>query len=104
MTNEFEQVWQIISDYRVRAQAFLAAGDEAKVEPTSDVVIPTFDSDGYLTDLYIEPTAMTQFTNTEFEQILTGALQDGVDGWRDTGMAVFHRFWSPESPLYQQDV
>jgi len=100
-----ESVERDIAAIRARRAAFeLAASKRVGIGPVSEEVVPAFDFDGYLTGLWIEPTALRRYTNIELEELLTTALRDGTTRYSEAAMAIFDQYWSPNSPLYQQDL
>ena len=60
-------------------------------DPISDVVVASFDRDGYLRDLFIEPTALTDYTHTGLEDLITAVLRDGNERLREACNAVIDR-------------
>lgn len=71
----YEEFQQELEETRARIAAFMLALDQIQIDPTSDDVVAQFDSDGFLKDLYIDPTAMRRYTNTELEQLVTDVLR-----------------------------
>ena len=69
------ELQQELEDGRGRIAAFLLALEHMEVDPISDDVVAKFDSDGYLDDLWIDPTAMRRYTNVELEGLITDVLQ-----------------------------
>lgn len=47
--------------------------------PFGQDVQATFDRNGYLTDLYIDPTALTRYTHVELEDVITDTLRGGAE-------------------------
>jgi DNA-binding protein YbaB len=55
------------------------------------------DGDGYLRDMFIEPTALTTHTHTELEDLITDVLRDSHVRLREVVLEVFNRYWGPDS-------
>lgn len=70
----------------------------------SDVVVPTFDGDGYLCDLFIEPTALADYTYTGLEDLITEVLSEGTQRLREVSLAAIDRYWGPESSWQELNV
>ncbi|ETA90030.1 MULTISPECIES: YbaB/EbfC family nucleoid-associated protein [Mycobacterium avium complex (MAC)] len=70
----------------------------------SDVVVPTFDGDGYLRDLFIAPTALADYTHTGLEDLITEVLSEGTQRMREAVQAAVDRFWGPESSWHELKV
>ena len=100
MTDE-EYVAAIIEgvrDTRARAAEFNAAVERAiELDPISDLVAVKLDGDGYLRDMFIEPTALTSHTHTELEHLITVVLRDSHVRLREVVLEVFNRYWGPDS-------
>ncbi|KPN48854.1 hypothetical protein AN931_22975 [Mycobacterium intracellulare subsp. chimaera] len=73
-------------------------------DPISDVVIASFDRDGYLSDLFIEPAALADYTHTELEDLITEVLRDGNERLREASLAIMDRYWGPESSWHELKV
>ena len=73
-------------------------------DPISDVVVASFDRDGYLRDLFIEPTALTDYTHTGLEDLITEVLRDGNERLREASNAVIDRYWGRESSWHELKV
>lgn len=102
--DEVEDFEQGVAEAAARAAAFNAATDSVEIDPISDVVVAKFDSDGFLTRLDIDATALKQYTNTELEEIITKVLRDSNNQLRDAVQALFERYFVPHSPLYQSEI
>ena len=100
MTDE-EYVAAIIEGVRAtraRAAEFNAAVERAiELDPVSDVVAVKLDGDGYLRDMFIEPTALTSHTHTELEHLITDVLRDSNVRLREVVMEIFNRYWGADS-------
>jgi DNA-binding protein YbaB len=87
-----------IRDTRARAAEFNAAVERAiELDPISDLVAVKLDGDGYLRDMFIEPTALTTHTHTELEDLITDVLRDSHVRLREVVLEVFNRYWGPDS-------
>jgi hypothetical protein len=74
-TDVYEEYQQELEAVKNRIAAFMVALERIKVDPINDDVVATFDSDGYLADLYIDPTAMRRYTNVELEELIGDVLR-----------------------------
>ncbi len=86
------------------AELNTAAHNMREQDPISDVVVATFDGDGYLCDLFIEPTALADFTHTGLEDLLTEVLSEGTQRLREVAQAAIDRYWGPESSWQELQV
>jgi hypothetical protein len=83
---------------RALTAEFNAAMQRAiELDPISDQVVATLDGDGYLRDLFIEPTALTSHTHTELEDLITDVLRDSNVRLREVVMEAVSRFWGENS-------
>lgn len=73
-------------------------------DPSSDVIVPTFDADGYLHELFIAPTALTDYTYTGLEELITEVLTEGTQRMREVVLAAVDRYWGPESSWHELKV
>ena len=71
----YEAFQQELEEVRGRIAAFMLALEGIEVDSTSDDVVARFDSDGFLADLYIDPTAMRKYTHIELEELVTDVLR-----------------------------
>jgi hypothetical protein len=79
----YEAFQQELEEVRGRIAAFMLALDEVKGDPLNDDVVAKFDSDGYLDDLWVDPTAMRRYTNVELEGLITDVLQGTERGMKE---------------------
>ena len=86
------------------AELNTAAHNVREQDPISDVVVATFDGDGYLCDLFIEPTALADFTHTGLEDLITEVLSEGTQRLREVAQAAIDRYWGPESSWQELTV
>jgi hypothetical protein len=83
---------------RARAAEFKASTQKAiELDPISDQVVASFDGDGYLHDLFIAPTALTSYTYTELEELITEVLRDSTYRLREVVREAFDRYFGPDS-------
>ena len=83
---------------RARAAEFNAAVQRAfELDPISDLVAVSVDGDGYLRDLFIEPTALARHTHTELENLITDVLRDSHVRLGELVMEIFNRYWGTDS-------
>jgi hypothetical protein len=69
--------------------------------PISDEVQATFDVDGYLENLYIEPTALTRHTYIELEDLITDVLRASNERMRDAMREVIGLHIGPDAPVHE---
>ena len=74
------------------AELNTAAHNMREQDPISDVVVATFDGDGYLCDLFIEPTALADFTHTGLEDLITEVLSEGTQRLREVAQAAINQY------------
>jgi hypothetical protein len=70
-------------------------------DPISDVVVASFDRYGYLSDLFIAPTALADYTHTGLEDLITDVLTDSYQRLREASLAAIDRYWGPESSWHE---
>ncbi|WP_142383332.1 hypothetical protein [Mycobacterium intracellulare] len=83
------------------AELNAAAHNMRERDPVSDVVMASFDSDGYLSDLFITPTALADYTHTGLEDLITDVLRESFAALRDASLAIIDRYWGPESSWHE---
>lgn len=94
-----------LKESRSRAMAFDEAVREAlDSESISDTVTVTFDVDGYLDDLFIDPAASARYTHTELEELITAVLRDGSERLRRAMETTIERHFGPGSAWREMDV
>lgn len=86
------------------AELNAAAQSMREQDLISDVVMPTFDGDGYLCDLFIAPTALADYTYTALEDLITEVLSEGTRQLREVAQAAINRYWGPESSWHELKV
>jgi len=79
------------------AELNAAAQTMREQDPISDVVRATFDGHGYLCDLFIAPTALTDYTHTGLEDLITDVLAQSCQRLNEAAQAAIDRYWGPES-------
>lgn len=68
--------------------------------PFGEEVQVTIERDGYIEDLYIDPTALTRYTHIELEDLITDVLRGGSERMYAVLMEAFHQHIGPEdSPV-----
>jgi hypothetical protein len=93
-----EAIKEALRETRARAAQFTAATQKAiELDPISDLVVATFDGDGYLNDLFIDPTALTRYTHTELEDLLTEVLRDSTLRLREVVSESIDRYFGADS-------
>jgi DNA-binding protein YbaB len=81
---------ELNTDWRRRAAA---------LRPINDDVQAVLDSDGFIEDLYIDPTALTRYTHIELEDLITEVLRDSGERLREVILETSEQHTGPESPL-----
>jgi DNA-binding protein YbaB len=81
---------ELDTDWRRRAAA---------LRPINDDVQAVLDSDGFIEDLYIDPTALTRYTHIELEDLITEVLRDSSERLREVILETSEQHTGPESPL-----
>jgi DNA-binding protein YbaB len=82
------------------AELNAAAQKAIELDPISDLVVATFDADGFLVDLFIDPTALTSYDHTELEDLITEVLRDGNSRLREVVLETFDHYFSAGSPWH----
>lgn len=98
------QVEKSLRHMRARHAAWEDAVNDLTVDPIHSAVQPTFDSSGTLTELYIAPNALLDFTNMELEVILTDALRHARHGIYDQMVDLFARYLAPGDPRFDPNA
>ena len=94
------QVEATIAHWRARHAAWNAAVDSIEVERFHDAVAARFDSNGTLIALDIDPSALTNYTNVELEQIITDVLQRTRESVHEQVMNLFAHYLAPSDPRF----
>ena len=90
--------------WRARNAAFLDAVTRITVDPVHDAVTARFDGNGTLQGLDIDPSALSQYTNVELEELITEVLQKTRTQLHAKVMDLFATFLSPNHPRFDPDV
>lgn len=86
-------------------EEFLSAMQQVSgLESEGEVVAAAFDEDGYLKDLFIDPIAPAELTNTELEEMLTSELQSGSVRQREAMRKIVDRYFGPASAWQEIDA
>jgi hypothetical protein len=94
------QVEATIAHWRARHAAWNTAVDHIEVERFHDAVSARFDSNGTLTAVDIEPSALSNYTNTELEEIITDVLQRTRESVHEQVMDLFAQYLAPNDPRF----
>ncbi|KAA1243950.1 hypothetical protein F0Q45_25265 [Mycobacterium simiae] len=87
---------------RARIAQFHAALQQAvELDPIGDLVRATLDADGYLSDLSIDPTALTGHTHTELEELITEVLRASNLRLREAAQEAIDRYFAKGSSSWQ---
>ena len=89
---------------RARHAAWQLAIEQITVTPIHADVVPVFDTDAMLVRLHIEPTAMTRYTHTELEELITRSLQDARIQMKERISELFAKYLAPGDPLFEPDI
>jgi hypothetical protein len=98
------RVEQSIAHWRARNAAYLDAVSRIVADPVHEAVRATFDSDGTLTGLEIDPSALADYTNTELEHILTEVLRRTRTQVHTRVMELFETYLAPNHPRFDPNV
>jgi DNA-binding protein YbaB len=94
------QVEATIAHWRARHAAWTAAIERIQVDPVHDAVAARFDSNGTLIAVDIDPAALSNYTNTELEQIITEVLQRTRASVHEQVMDLFATYLAPNDPRF----
>lgn len=98
------QVEATIAHWRARHAAWTAAVSGIQVGPIHDAVSARFDSNGTPVAVDIHPAALTSYTNTELEQIITDVLQHTRALVQDQVMDLFAKYLAPDDAQFDPDA
>ena len=98
------QVEASIAHWRARNAAFQEAVSRITVEPVHEAVRARFDSNGTLLALEIDPAALSDYTNTELEDIITDVLQKTRTQLHAHMMGLFETYMAPGHARFDPDV
>lgn len=93
-----------IAHWRARNAAFQEAVGRITIDPVHEAVQAQFDSNGTLLALEVDPAAMSDYTNTELEQIITDVLQKSRTQLHAQVMELFETYMSPGHPRFDPNV
>ena len=96
-----------IAHWRARNAAFQEAVGRITVEPVHEAVRARFDSNGTLIELEIDPSALSDDTNTELEDledIVTEVLQKTRTQLRAQVMELFEKYMAPGHARFDPNV
>jgi DNA-binding protein YbaB len=93
-----------IAHWRARNAAFQEAVSRITVEPVHEVVRARFDSNGTLIELEIDPSALSDYTNTELEDIITEVLQKTRTQLHAQVMELFETYMAPGHARFDPNV
>ena len=71
-----------------------------EVDPVHEAVTARFDSNGTLIALDIDPNALSDYTNTELEEIITTVLQQVRARLHRQVMDLFAKYLAPNDPRF----
>ena len=101
---EVQATRDLIAHWRARNDAFFDAVDKITVDGVNDAVKAMFDRNGHLVDLYIDPDAMGDYTNTELEEILFTVIRKSRQEYYAKLMEQFNRFLALGVPGFEPDA
>ena len=84
-----------IAHWRARNAAFQEAVSRITVDPVHEAVRARFDSNGTLLELEIDPSALSDYTNTGLEDIITEVLQKSRTQLHAQVMELFETYMAP---------
>jgi len=93
-----------LAHQRARHAAWQLAIEDITITPLSRDVVPVFDTDAMLVQLYIEPTVMTRYTHTELEELITRSLQHTRDQMKTQISELFAKYLAPGDPLFEPHI
>jgi DNA-binding protein YbaB len=93
-----------IVHWRARNAAFQEAVSRIAVEPAHEAVRARFDSNGTLLTLEIDPAALSDYTNTELEDIITEVLQTTRAQLHAQVMELFETYMAPGHARFDPNV
>jgi DNA-binding protein YbaB len=93
-----------IAHWRARNAAFQEAVTRITVEPVHEAVRARFDSNGTLLALEIDPSALSDYTNTELEAIITEVLAKTRTQLHAQVMELFETYMAPGHPRFDPNV
>jgi hypothetical protein len=89
---------------RARNAAWLEAINHIKVPAVHEAVMARFDSNGTLVEFDIVPSALSDYTNTELEQIITDVLRNTHQALHAQMMELFATYMAPNSPQFDPNA
>ena len=93
-----------IAHWPARNAAFQEAGGRITVVPVHEAVRARFDSNGTLLALEIDPSALSDYTNTELEEIVTEVLQKTRTELHSQVMELFETYMAPGHARFDPNV
>lgn len=93
-----------LAHQRARNAAFQQALNAIKVPQAHEAVSVRFDSNGTLVDIDIDPSALSDYTNTELEQIITDVLRQTRQALHSQVLELLATYMAPNSPLFDPNV
>lgn len=99
-----DQVERSLKHWRARHTAWEQAVDDLRIASGHPAVQPTFDGNGTLTALDIEPAALMDYTNIELEQIITDAIRGCRTELFTAMQDLFAVYLTPGHPKFDPDV
>jgi DNA-binding protein YbaB len=93
-----------IAHWRARNAAFQEAVSRITFEPVHEMVRARFDSNGTLLALDIDPSVLSDYTNTELEDIITDVLQKTRTQLHTQVMELFETYMAPGHARFDPDV
>lgn len=98
------QVERAYTSLRARNAAWLEAINNIQVPAVHEAVTARFDSDGTLVSFEVEDWALSEYTNTELEQIITDVLRNTRQAMHAQMMELLATYMAPNSPLFDPNA
>ena len=89
---------------RARNAAWLEAINHIKVPAVHEAVTARFDSNATLVEFDVDPSALSDYTNTELEQIITDVLRNTHQALHAQVMELLATYMAPNSPQFDPNA
>ena len=89
---------------QARNAAWLEAINHIEVPAVHEAVTARFDSNATLVEFDIDPSALSDYTDTELEQIITDVLRNTHQALYAQMMELFATYMAPNSPQFDPNA